>query len=524
MPNLSAASPGRDREAPDSKGPMFKITKSLRLLAVTLLVATAALALPSVASASSTQLTLLQDDRELLGLTGEDPAGAMAEIRALGVDIIRTNVIYGKIYRRPNDRRKPRGFRTSDPSSSLYDWALTDRLINLAKANGMRVLVTITGPGPVFSSSQPSRCRGRGPCIWKPKPSEFGGFAAAVARRYRGKVDYYSIYNEPNLGKIWLAPRFARSRGVRYDYAAALYRKLWIAAYKAVARYDRGHRNRVLFGEAPAISQPLPFLRAALCLNSRNRPFTGRLRRLQGCSGRVSKLNLGGYAIHPYNQGAGGKAGPQQRSRTRTSLPIAYMPRLHRVMDAAARYRRTPGGRRIYVTEFGFQSNPPDTITGVSLSQQAQFINESDRLLYSDRRVAAVGQYELTDVPEEDQFNTGLRFVGGSQKPAYAAFRLPIVVTRRSANSVEVYGQVRPARILAGGPRTQVAVQVSLGGGPYTTVAQPSTNSRGIFRINLNRSGAASARWRLSWQNPGTGAFYTSRVAVPRKRLRYFKG
>ena len=110
-----------------------------------------------------------------------------------------------------------------------------------------------------------------------------------MARRYGGRVDFYSIYNEPNLGKVWLAPRFARSRGQRYDYAAMLYRKLWIAGYKAIARYDRARRNRVLFGEAPAISQPIPFLRAALCLNSRNRPLTGRLRRLQGCSGRVSK-------------------------------------------------------------------------------------------------------------------------------------------------------------------------------------------------------------------------------------------
>ncbi len=502
---------------------MFTITKSLRLLAVTLLIATAALAVPSMASASSTQLSLIQDDRELLGFTGEDPAAAMAEIRGLGVDIVRTNVIFGKIYRRPNDRRKPRGFKTSDPNSSLYDWSLTDRLINLAKANGMQVLVTVTGPGPVFSSSQPRRCR-RGPCIWKPKPSEFGGFAAAVARRYRGKIDFYSIYNEPNLGKIWLAPRFARSRGQRYDYAGMLYRKLWIAGYKGIARYDRARRNRVLFGEAPAISQPIPFLRAALCLNSRNRPLTGRLRRLQGCSGRVSKLNIGGYAIHPYNQGAGGVDGPQQRSNTKTSLPIAYMPRLHRIMDAAARRGRTPGGRRIYVTEFGFQSDPPDTTVGVTLSQQAQFINESDRLLYSDRRVAAVGQYELTDVPQEDQFNTGLRFVGGSQKPAYPAYRLPIVVTRRSANSVEVYGQVRPARVLGGGPITQVAVQVSENGGSYTTVQQPTTNSRGIFRINVSRSGAASARWRLSWQNADTGVFYTSRVARAGKRLRYFRG
>ena len=227
---------------------------------------------PQVGSASPSQLSLIQDDRELLGQAEVDPAAAMAEIRSLGVDIVRTNVIYYKIYTSPRDRRKPSGFNASDPSSSKYNWAATDRLVQLARANGVRVLMVVTGPGPFFMSSSPGRCRSV-PCTYRPKPSEFGSFAAAVAKRYRGKVDYYSIWNEPNLGRPWFTPRFQRTRYGRVDVAGATYRKLFQVGRRAIAKYNPARRNRVLFGETAAIASPLPMLRAALCLDPRGRPF-----------------------------------------------------------------------------------------------------------------------------------------------------------------------------------------------------------------------------------------------------------
>ena len=518
--------PTAKRSAAASQGPASRSRaetrnlSSLRVLACALLVLGAALIAPQAAGAASTQLSLLQDDRELLGGTGEDPAEAMAEIRNLGVDIIRTNVVYHKVYRTPRDRRKPGGFDASDPSSSKYDWAPTDRLVQLAQQNGMQVFMTITGPGPYFSSASPSRCRSL-PCTYKPKPSEFAAFAAAVVKRYRGKVAYYSIWNEPNIDKNWLAPRFERTRYGRVDAAGALYRKLFIAGYKAVAKYDGARRNKVMFGEVAAIASPLPLLRAALCLDPNGRPFTGRLRALHGCSGRVSRLNIGGIAVHPYNQG--GYGGPLTPTNRKVALPLAYMPRLHRRMDGAARRGRIARGKGIWVTEFGFQTRPPDPL-GVSPQAQARYINEADRLFFADRRVKSVAQYELTDVPERNQFNTGLRFVrsrGGQEKPSYAAYRVPIVVTRRSAGSVEVYGQARPARLVGG--VTRVAVQMQIGG-VFTTVTQPVTNSRGIFRVNVNRSGAAGARWRLVWQNAGTGQLLVSREATAGKPLKYRKG
>jgi hypothetical protein len=230
----------------------------------------------------------------------------------------------------------------------------------------------------------------------------------------------------------------------------------------------------------------------------------------------VKRINTLGFAVHPYNQGGNGT--PRSKTKTKTSLSIAYMPRLHRLLDGAARRKRIAGRRGIYVTEFGYQSKPPDNVSNVNPTEQAQYINESDRLLFSDRRVKWVGQYELTDVREKDEFNSGLRFVGGARKPAYAAYRMPIVVTRRSANSVEVYGQSRP-----GGAST-VAIQAQASGGQFTTVRNVRTNSRGVFRVNISRKSAFRLKWRLSGMSAATGEAITSRTARAGKKLGFYKG
>lgn len=499
---------------------MPKTTTTLRLIACVATLIISALAIPSAATASSSQLSMMQDDRRLFGQPGEDPADVMREIRSLGVDVIRTNVIYNRVYRTSSDRTKPAGFVTSDPNSPHYDWRRTDRLVDLARANGIRVLMTITTPGPFFSTTAPSRCRAN-PCTVAPKTREFGDFAAAVAKRYSGRVDYWSLGNEFHLNKLWLTPRFKRSGRTRYDFAAAVYRKLWLAGYKAIARNDPRRRKRVLFGETAAIASPLPFLRAALCLDSKGRSLRGKLARLQGCRGRVAKLNIAGFAHHPYNQGGNGT--PRQRTRRKSALPMAHMPRLYKLMSQAVRRKRIPRRRGVYITEFGFQTRPPDQFSNVSLAEQAKYINESDRLFFGDRRIKAVNQYELSDPPELFEFNMGLRFTNGVKKPSYDAYRLPIVVTRRSSRSVEVYGEVRPHRVLAGGPVTRVAIQVSKNRGPFTTVRNQLTNRRGFIRRTIRRSGASRARWRLVWQNPDSGELVTSRIAKAGRKLAYYR-
>ncbi len=504
-------------------------SNTLRTLVCALLALAAVLIAPTAASAGSGQLSMMQDDAEMFGeRSGEDPAAAMKEMKDLGVDVLRTNVLFYRIYADFTDRTRPAGFDPSDPNSPFYRWHATDRIVQLAKANGIKLLFTISGPGPHWASDDSGKCRGNRICSWRPNAKVFGQFAEAVAKRYRGQVDWYSIYNEPNIGISgggpgWLMPQTTRKKAGKVYDAGVMYRKLWLAGYKAVAKHDPARRGRVLFGEMAAINEPLPKFYAALCLDPSGKPFKGALRKAHDC-GKVSRLPIGGWAIHPYNQGGFGP--PNRKTTSKTALPQQYIPRLHRLMKQAASRGRVPGGKGIYVTEFGYQTNPPDRISTITPKKHAQYINETDRLFYGDSRIKTVSQYQLVDVNDVSQYNSGLRFAGGDKKKkaSYDAYRLPIVVTKKSARSVEVYGQVRPARQarlanVFAAPELQFAPR----GGGFTTIKRPGLNKVGIFRLSVSRSGAAAGRWRIKWQNGLIGEVSYSRVASAGKPLRYYQ-
>jgi hypothetical protein len=192
---------------------------------------------------------------------------------------------------------------------------------------------------------------------------------------------------------------------------------------------------------------------------------------------------------------------------------MGYMSRAHTLLDRAVRYRRIPPRRAIYVTEFGFQSSPPNPFgDALSLHRPAAALNEADRLFFGDRRVRAVAQYELFDVGNPGEFNTGLRFADGGRKPAFDAYRMPLVVSRLSANRVEVWGQVRPA---AG--RTRAVVEIA---GRGAVVRRPATNASGFYRFVLRRGGAARLRYRASWTAPD-GETLRSRVASAGRPIKY---
>jgi len=502
-----------------------------RGLLLVALLALVALALPATAGASSKQISILQDDGVLLGNTPHDVEEAMAEAKQLGFDSVRTFVSWSGVSPRNQSRTMPAGFDPGDPNSPGYDWARYDRFIAAARANGLEVLLTLSPPVPYWASEQPRRCphfvggyRDLGKsCYWKPDARLFGRFAKAVALRYGsqapaphgGAVNRYSLWNEPNL-EHYLYPQLQRTPFGTVDVAAKRYRSLWLQAWKAIAKYDRPNRRRVLFGETAAISSPVDTLYAALCLDPEGRPFKGRLRRLQGCVS-PRKLPIGGIAVHPYNKDATGTV--FQRSTTTDSLAMAHLNRLHRVLDRTARSGRIPRRRGIFITEFGFQTDPPDSEFGVSLAAQARSLNQSERLFYADPRVKAVSQFELYDAPEvpkADVYNTGLRLVRGSKKPSWTAFRMPLVATRLGGDRVELWGAARPA---SGAARVTITASPR-SGGRSRTVADTVTNRNGYYRIRVRRANAAKQRYRARWTDL-SGNVLASRIATPGPRIAY---
>jgi len=496
-----------------------------RSLLATLVALAVCVLLPTAASASSTQMSIVQDDATFV-YGKHDPEAAVAEAKLLGADAIRVFISWHSVSPGQDSRKLPAGFDPGNADDPGYRWGLYDALVERAKRNGLKLYMVLSPAIPYWASEEPSRCPHRiggyshlsKSCMWKPRTDLFAQFVKATVQRYgttargpyRGQVALWSLWNEPNLEHyIW--PQLQRTRHGIVDLAAARYRKLWLAGWKAIAKYDPPSRNKVLFGETAAISSPMDTLYAALCLDEEGKPFKGRLRILQGCAGKVQRLPIAGLALHPYNNYAIGSV--FTRSFTKDSLPMGYVSRAHTVLDRAARFGRIPRGRGIYMTEFGFQSSPPNPFgDALSLTRQAAAINEADRLFFGDRRVRSVAQYELFDVGNPGEFNTGLRFDEGGRKPSYAAYRMPLVVTKLDANRVEVWGQVRPAS-----GRVRVTVENARSG---AAVSRPLTNVAGYYRVVLRRGQAASQRYRASWTD-ADGEKLRSRVAAAGRPITY---
>src|SRR5262249_37680449 len=62
----------------------------------------------------------------------------------------------------------------------------------------------------------------------------------------------------------------------------------------------------------------------------------------------------------------------------------------------------------IWLTEYGYQTNPPDRIFGVSPALQALYVSEAAMRAYQLPYVTTLIQYLLRDEPELDRFQSGL--------------------------------------------------------------------------------------------------------------------
>src|SRR5215211_2689060 len=174
---------------------------SLARLVAAALAATALL--PAVAQASTSMETGIADDAALLNEPNDARAAtAVKAWAALGIDDVRIFVQWQAIAPGLSATTAPAGFNGADPNSAGYNWSRVDRAVALVSAAGMRPLLVVTGPGPLWASQVP----GRRSIRYKPRPDLFAQFARAAALRYAQATDRYILWNEPNL-PLWLQPQ-----------------------------------------------------------------------------------------------------------------------------------------------------------------------------------------------------------------------------------------------------------------------------------------------------------------------------
>ena len=522
-----------------------------------------ALALPAAlrapaAHASRTMETSFQDDNLLVyGFSASTVGRTLDTLRDLGVDRLRISVFWNIVAPDALSHRRP-AFDAADPAAyPPGSWDRYDRLVALARQRGMDVNFDITSPAPYWATGRPSR-----PDLqknWEPSPAAFGQFVHAVGERYSGtyvppgssapvpRVSYWSVWNEPNQGG-WLSPQWVadrRRRGRWVPNSPALYRSLVDAAVSSlVATGHTGPTDTILIGEtAPKglnvqgptrAMKPLPFLRSLYCLDAGYRPLRGAAATAQACPARPSApafvaahpglFYATGYAHHPYEL----TFAPDQQPGDRDYVTIANLPVLTGALaraTAAWRFHRA-GPMPLYLTEYGYQTDPPDPL-GVSLAQQAAYLDQSSYIAYNNPNVTTLSQFLLVDDPPvpgvRDRvaaygrtFQSGLELRGGRRKPSFGYYRVPIYVPiarARRGGTVRVWGMARP------GPREhQLTVDIQFQAAGSTAWSRLATvqadPTRGFVdvRVRVSRSGSL----RLSWQRGvGSGQVLVSRpVAI----------
>jgi hypothetical protein len=524
---------------------------SLTTLTLACAMAAALAAVPAGAVAAPYMVSVMQDDNQLVYGNLAQRRNALNRMQGMGVEAVRVTLLWKAIAPGAESRRKPRGFNGANPRDyPRHLWDPYDSLVVEAAARGIEVNFNPTGIGPRWAHKRTRVKAARR--SYKPDPGQFRKFVRAAGRRYSGsyrdensgrqrlpRVSWWAIWNEPNQPG-WLTPQSESKPGVgMIAMAPHIYRELVVAGAKALLSTGHGD-DLLLIGElAPLGSARKPdgvvpslrpglFLPEMFCLNRRYRPFKGRAAEARGCDhvdrlGVLERFPRLGLGHHPYTR----KRSPRKRERHRDIMNIGNVGALVRSLDRIA--KRTgllPPQTPIFFTEFGYQTLPPDPFRGVSLEDQAEYINDADFIAWRHPRVFSQAQFQLYDVPPRTEFprdtppywatyQSGLftALPDGTAKPAVNAYKFPLVVRRRGGTA-RIWGQVRFA---PNGATYPVALQERARGS--STWVQSGglvqvTHSQGYFRAR--RPARRGSRWRAVWSEPDYARFEISREAVAR--------
>jgi hypothetical protein len=510
-----------------------RLRRALLLAAVVL-----AVPLPS-AHASATQEASFQDNRLLL----DDPvhlADTLSTLRSLGVERLRISVVWQFLAPAVDSRTRPAGFDATDPAAyPAAGWAPYDLLAEEAPKYGLKLNFDVSGGAPLWAT-RPTRVANLAH-VWYPNARAFGDFVTAVGRRYDGsytppgatapipRVGYWSIWNEPNVGTSSLSPQAVNG----LEVGPRLYRALADQAYAALERTGHGH-DAILVGEMASTGhtdpgaklgmQPLRFLRTLFCVDAQYHELRGAAAAQRGCpptaegssafrAAHPVLFDATGWSHHPYwlDAAPATPAPPEDPDW----VPLADLSRLETALDGVQAAYGSHRHYDLYLTEYGFETNPPRPEFAVTPALQAAYLNQAEYMAWRDPRVQSFSQYLLRDAPpgggsKISSFASGLAFVDGTPKPSYAAYRLALwlpATTVGHGKPLEVWGDARAARLEPDGARR---VQIQIGGRTVRTVHV--TDPQGYFDVHVKV--AHPGPLRLLWTGPDGRPVLSRTIAV----------
>ncbi|HVL96746.1 MAG TPA: hypothetical protein VM266_12875 [Solirubrobacteraceae bacterium] len=523
-----------------------------RLLAPLLLVLVlAGLAVPAGASANQGVMFSMMMDDDLLLYRGDDVRDdTLRRMKRMGVDYVRVSVLWSVVAEHAKrDRRgkRRRNFRPDNPRTyPRGNWDRYDRLVRAGKTLGVGIYFNVTGPGPSWAHAKAPKSQKRYRKTWKPNPREFFKFVKAVGLRYDGtyqdendgrtvlpRVGMWSIYNEPNQ-QGWLTPQW--QGGV--PWSPVLYRELWY--YGRAALDASNHTNDIVFiGEtaplgstqrnSPSPVYPKRFIRELFCISPTGRRYTGASARKRKCEmlEKIEKFRYTAWAHHPYTK----NLAPTKRDRHRDSITMANVNELSALLDIVSKTSgRGPEHSLVALTEFGYETNPPDRFSGIDPVLQAEFLNVGDYMAYKDPRVIANTQFLLRDVPGIKRYKrsskkhwftyqSGLFFANGRPKPAAQAYIFPLLATGKGTDSVgqegvNLWGWIRFHPLIDPENPPEVYLQFRPNGaGDFSTIGDPVKVTSPLGFFEAVRAVPTGGTWRAVWIEPISKTAIYSREA-----------
>ena len=307
---------------------------------------------------------------------------------------------------------------------------------------------------------------GAGPNPGPDSGASFADFAYAAAARYPF-VRYWTIWNEPNQ-RAWLVPTSPR----------VYVEKLLNPAYAAIKQ-----------------ANPSALVGGGVTAPRGNTGGVSPVDWIRGMSEAGAKLDA--YAHHPYPLVPKVETPWSGGCRHCETVTMAT---LERLLIAVKRWL---GPKRIWLTEYGYQTNPPDPWLGVSWALQAKYVAEASLRAWLAPRVDMLINFLLHDDVDDSTFvqsgwQSGFYSVSGTEKPSLRAFMLPLAQVSRKGSRTTVWGQIRPRS-----DPQPYRLQALRNGGWHWLAGTVRTASNGTFVRTI--SAAAGSHLRV-W-SPRDGAY-----------------
>jgi len=121
------------------------------------------------------------------------------------------------------------------------------------------------------------------------------------------------------------------------------------------------------------------------------------------------------YAHHPY-YGRPNES-PSTKPKGKQTVTLGNISVLTKLLG------KLYGNKKLWITEYGYQTSPPDRAFGVTWAKQAKYLTQAYALARKNPRITMMLWFLLRDEGRLGGWQSGLFTVGGKKKPAYDAFR-----------------------------------------------------------------------------------------------------